>query len=172
MSIEELLRALEWLKVETGSLACLGCEYENNCGMHGCRILREVIACISILEQKEPKKPLSAFLQPIDRYKGLKRKFLVFKSDTGEIVENCFVLRPGKDPAAVEALRAYAEATDNKTLSEDIINWVGKPVEYKQLQKAIKMLESEYERASHLDFVHDPLAYALYHVWKNVDRRR
>lgn len=46
MSIEELLRALEWLKVETGSLACLGCECENNCGMHGCRIIREAISCI------------------------------------------------------------------------------------------------------------------------------
>lgn len=53
MSIEELLRDLEWLKVETGSLACLGCEREDNCGMHGCRILREAIASISIMEQKE-----------------------------------------------------------------------------------------------------------------------
>ena len=40
-------------------------------------------------------KPLTAFLSPIDAYKGLKRKYLVFKSDTGEMVENCFVLRPG-----------------------------------------------------------------------------
>lgn len=55
MSIEELLRAMEWLKVETGSLACLGCEYESNCGMHGCRILREAIAYISILEQKKQR---------------------------------------------------------------------------------------------------------------------
>ncbi len=39
-----------------------------------------------------------------------------------------FVLRPDKDPAAVEALRAYAEATDNKTLSDDIYNWVGNGV--------------------------------------------
>jgi hypothetical protein len=64
-------------------------------------------------------------LSPIDAYKGLKRKFLVFKSGTGEMVENCFVLRPDKDPAAVEALRAYARATDNATLSADIVNWVG-----------------------------------------------
>ena len=70
-------------------------------------------------------KPLTAFLSPIDAYKGLKRKYLVFKSDTGEMVENCFVLRPDKDPAAVEALRAYARATDNATLSADIVNWVG-----------------------------------------------
>lgn len=71
-------------------------------------------------------KPLTAFLSPIDAYQGLKRKYLVFKSDTGEMVENCFVLRPGKDPAAVEALRAYARATNNATLSADIFNWVGK----------------------------------------------
>lgn len=76
-------------------------------------------------EAQENLKPLSAFLAPMDSYKGLKRKFLVFKSDTGEMVENCFVLRPDKDPAAVAALRAYAEATDNDTLSVDIINWVG-----------------------------------------------
>lgn len=71
-------------------------------------------------------KPITAFLSPIDAYKGLKRKFLVFKSDTGKIVENCFVLRPDKDPAAVEALRVYARATDNAALSADIFNWVGK----------------------------------------------
>ena len=71
-------------------------------------------------------KPLTAFLAPIDAYKGLKRKYLVFKSDTGEMVENCFVLQPDKDLAAVEALRAYARATENEALAEDIYNWVGK----------------------------------------------
>lgn len=34
------IRALDRLKVETGSLACLGCGYEHNCGVHGCAILR------------------------------------------------------------------------------------------------------------------------------------
>lgn len=38
---EELLLALRRLKVQTGSLACLGCGYEHNCGIHGCAILRE-----------------------------------------------------------------------------------------------------------------------------------
>ena len=52
----------------------------------------------------------------------------MFKVDTGERIENCFVLRPDKDHAAVEALRAYAEATDNKTLADDIYNWVGNGV--------------------------------------------
>ena len=73
-------------------------------------------------------KPLKQYLTQIDEYAGLKLKFLVFKADTGERIENCFVLRPDKDRAAVEALRAYAEATDNKTLAEDIYNWVGNGV--------------------------------------------
>lgn len=34
------------------------------------------------------------------------------------------------------------------------------------LQKAIKQLEAEYEKARKLDFVRNPLAYALYKVWK------
>ena len=71
-------------------------------------------------------KPLDAFLHPVDAYKGLKAKYLVFKADTGEIVENCFVLRPDKDTASIVALRAYASATDNETLAKDIYNWVGK----------------------------------------------
>lgn len=69
-------------------------------------------------------KPLEAFLHPVDAYEGLKAKYLVFKADTGEKVENCFILRPDKDAAAVEALRAYANATDNKTLAEDIYSLV------------------------------------------------
>lgn len=27
--------------MQTRSLACLGCGYEHNCGIHGCRILRD-----------------------------------------------------------------------------------------------------------------------------------
>lgn len=36
----ELIKALEWLKVETGSIACLGCGHEHNCDIHGCAIIR------------------------------------------------------------------------------------------------------------------------------------
>lgn len=40
------------------------------------------------------------------------------------------------------------------------------------LEQVIKMLEEEYERAKKLEFVWDPLAYALYHTWKKVDERK
>lgn len=38
---EALLAALRRMQVETGSLVCLGCRYEHDCGVHGCAILRE-----------------------------------------------------------------------------------------------------------------------------------
>ena len=34
------LRAVKRLKVETGSIACLGCGYEHHCSVSGCTILR------------------------------------------------------------------------------------------------------------------------------------
>lgn len=39
----------------------------------------------------------------------------------------------------------------------------------KELRKTVKMLHVEYEKAKKQPFVRDPLAYALYHVWKMVD---
>lgn len=44
VSDRELLDSMKRLKVQTGSLACLGCAHENDCGIHGCTILREMIA--------------------------------------------------------------------------------------------------------------------------------
>lgn len=40
MTTNDLLQALARLRVETGSLACLGCGHEHNCSTHGCAILR------------------------------------------------------------------------------------------------------------------------------------
>ncbi len=40
MDDKDLLQALRRLKVETGSLACMGCGHEHNCGVHGCAIIR------------------------------------------------------------------------------------------------------------------------------------
>lgn len=46
MTDKELIDSLRRLKVQTGSLACLGCGREHNCGIHGCDILREAIAFV------------------------------------------------------------------------------------------------------------------------------
>ena len=131
MKTNEIIAALRYCQLSQHT-DCWGCPA--NIGGSGCLDALHKDAADALEAQqkrieeleKEQGKPLTAFLSPIDAYKGLKRKFLVFKSGTGEMVENCFVLCPGNDPAAVEALRAYARATNNATLSADIVNWVGK----------------------------------------------
>lgn len=40
------------------------------------------------------------------------------------------------------------------------------------LEKAKELLIQEYERAKRLEYVNDPLAYALYQVWKKADAER
>ena len=52
MTTYELLQALARLRVETGSLACLGCGREHNCSTKGCRILREAADLIRQLSDE------------------------------------------------------------------------------------------------------------------------
>lgn len=52
MTNEDILKALRKLKIETGSLVCLGCGYEHNCGVHGCRIMREAAELIENLTNR------------------------------------------------------------------------------------------------------------------------
>lgn len=40
------------------------------------------------------------------------------------------------------------------------------------LKKAIKLLEDEYERAKKMEHVQNPLAWALYQVWKIADTEK
>ncbi len=47
MEPAELIRALKTLSVETGSLACLGCEHEDKCSIKGCALIRKAIDVIS-----------------------------------------------------------------------------------------------------------------------------
>lgn len=46
---DSVLCALERLKVETGSLACMGCGHERSCSVHGCHIIRQAISLIEAL---------------------------------------------------------------------------------------------------------------------------
>lgn len=40
MTNAELAAALRRIALETGSLVCLGCGHEHDCGIHGCALLR------------------------------------------------------------------------------------------------------------------------------------
>ena len=65
MTDKELIAALRRLKVETGSLVCLGCGYEHNCGIHGCAILRKTIAW---LERKLAEDKSGSVMEYQDGY--------------------------------------------------------------------------------------------------------
>ena len=59
MTTLELINALKGLKVQTGSLACLGCGHEHNCGIHGCAIIREAAERISSIQSAWSSLPYS-----------------------------------------------------------------------------------------------------------------
>ena len=44
---KDLVNAIRRLKVETGSLACMGCGHARNCGVSGCAIMREAAGRIA-----------------------------------------------------------------------------------------------------------------------------
>ena len=55
MTTNGLLEALVRLRVETGSLVCLGCGREHNCSTHGCAILRAAADLIERLTAENAK---------------------------------------------------------------------------------------------------------------------
>ena len=54
MKTQEIIKALRRLKVNTGAFAlnCLGCGFEHNCGIHGCRVLREAADKLDELQRE------------------------------------------------------------------------------------------------------------------------
>ncbi len=61
MSDNDLIAALRRLKVQTGSLVCLGCGREHNCGIHGCAILRETIAFVEKKLSEDKNRSVMAY---------------------------------------------------------------------------------------------------------------
>lgn len=39
------------------------------------------------------------------------------------------------------------------------------------IEQSIELLKAEYEKAKRLDYIRNPLAYALYQVWRVADRK-
>ena len=79
MNTKELINSLNRLKVQTGSLVCLGCGHEHNCGVHGCAIAREAAVRLSLYEHaleqvaKERDTLAACAAQASRRLHGLRR---------------------------------------------------------------------------------------------------
>lgn len=52
MQTENIIKSLRRMAVNTGTLNCLGCGLEHNCGIHGCRVLREAADKLDELQQE------------------------------------------------------------------------------------------------------------------------
>ena len=53
MSNNDLIKQLKRLAAETGCISCLGCGYEYNCGIHGCRVIKEAVKLLEELLHDE-----------------------------------------------------------------------------------------------------------------------
>lgn len=54
MTTSELIRALEHMQAETGSLVCLGCGHENSCSVRGCAIIQEATKALKLTADVQP----------------------------------------------------------------------------------------------------------------------
>ena len=87
MTTDELIKALERMKPETGSrsFCCLGCGHEHNCGVHGCAIIREAIKTVKLYQAKPPEAPKK---KPIFKIEKMKCPFCEGENKNAEICEN------------------------------------------------------------------------------------
>lgn len=63
----------------------------------------------------------------------------------------------------------YEEATKQIDVIRSI-GYCGRIVDKTGIDRVVKMLEEEYDKALKLDYVKNPLAFALYAVWKKIDK--
>lgn len=57
-------------------------------------------------------------------------------------------------------------------LIDDATTVAAVEVEDKKLLKAIKILVEQYSHSKRSDYVHSPVAHALYHTWRKLDGER
>ena len=92
MTDKELITALKRMMVETGSLICMGCGHEHNCGIHGCAIIREAAVRLERMQWI-----------PVDEK----------KPEPYETVIVSVATRNGyEEPVSFETLAAYERRTD------------------------------------------------------------
>lgn len=99
MNYEEIVKWLRSNKVETGSLLCLGCGHEHNCGIHGCAVMRAAADAMENLQTEN-----AALRRTIDNLTSAQAVVLKeFEAKLEELAE----VKAERD-AAVEDLRKLA----------------------------------------------------------------
>lgn len=89
MRDQELVNAVRRLKVETGSLACIGCGHEHNCGVSGCAVMREAADRIA-----NQSTHVAALQQEIEKLRGQNRQLMLERNYAMSIIAD--VRKAGK----------------------------------------------------------------------------
>ena len=91
MRDHELVNAIRRLKVETGSLACMGCGHEHNCGVSGCAVMREAADRIA-----NQSTHVAALQQDIEKLRGqneqLRGAAALVAKESAELLERNYVM--------------------------------------------------------------------------------
>ena len=90
MTDQELIKDLGRIKVETDSLACMGCGHEHNCGIHGCAIIRAAADRLEVLPCKVGDELWTNIAIRGDRYRLSDRPYRVKVVFIGLGTENIF----------------------------------------------------------------------------------
>lgn len=90
MRDQELVNAIRRLKVETGSLACMGCGHEHNCGVSGCAVMREAADRIA-----NQSTNIAALQQEIEKLRGqnkqLREAAALVTKESAELLERRWI---------------------------------------------------------------------------------
>ena len=91
MRDSELVSAIRRLKVETGSLACMGCGHEHNCGVSGCAVMREAADRIA-----NQSTHIAALQKEIEKLRGqnkqLREAAALVAKESAELLERNYVM--------------------------------------------------------------------------------
>ena len=90
MKDKDLVNAIRRLKMETGSLACMGCGHTRNCGVSGCAIMREAAGRIA-----NQRTHIAALQQEIEKLRGqneqLREAAALVTKESAELLERRWI---------------------------------------------------------------------------------
>ena len=90
MRDQELVSAIRRLKVENGSLACMGCGHEHNCGVSGCAVMREAADRIA-----NQSTHIAALQKEIEKLRGqnkqLREAAALVTKESAELLERRWI---------------------------------------------------------------------------------
>ena len=88
MTNEEIVKWLRSKKVETGSLLCLGCGHEHNCGIHGCAVMRAAADAMENLQTENAALHQIAEKQAVMNVTLTKKVLEMEKEMAEKVVQN------------------------------------------------------------------------------------